>query len=760
MEQDSLGPMPEDAGSRTPLSPGRSGVEGEGVRRLARRRRNDRGARAVVTVAGIGIIAVILGILVFIVGEVLPLLSPAKVEPAGVSAFELAGVRAVLCDDYVEEVAVVLESGVLALLPVAGGEVRGRFDLVSGRSLPEGEGVRLRHGAATPDGKAFAALAADGRLFYIPAGWRTTFGEARTVEFQSRPAIALPLAPEDRVHAWSVRSAGSSGARAIASLEDGTLVKLEKSIEIDDFTEEETEISHREVLGAGPRLKDLSWTYDSQRLFALREDGAVGFFDISAQGIPSAWTSRATPATTAVLLKGETSLLTGHEDGEIVQWQIFAVDGRRELVAMRTFEGKGSAVVRIAPSHRHKGFMVLDAAGNLALYHTTSGRLLWEGPGPIASVSDLLLSPRDDAAILVGEESIAVLSVDNPHPEAGFRAFFGKIWYEGYPGPAHVWQSSSGNDGYEPKLGVVPLIAGTLKGTLFSLIFAVPIAVLAALYASQFMHPTLRGRVKPAIEIMAAVPSVVLGFVAGLWLAQKIHRVIPGLVLLPVILPAMIILGGILWNRFPAALRERFRMGAEVVFFALFSLLGVGICISLSPFMESALFGGDFPNWLREWMGLAYDQQNAIVVSIAMGFAVIPIIFTIAEEAFSAVPRSLPLGSLALGATPWQTVVRIVVPTASPGVFSAVMVGFGRAVGETMIVLMAAGNTPIMDWNPFLGFRTLSANIATEIPEAPVGGTLYRTLFLAALLLFILTFFVNTLAEVVRGRLRQRYANL
>jgi phosphate transport system permease protein len=92
-------------------------------------------------------------------------------------------------------------------------------------------------------------------------------------------------------------------------------------------------------------------------------------------------------------------------------------------------------------------------------------------------------------------------------------------------------------------------------------------------------------------------------------------------------------------------------------------------------------------------------------------------------------------------------------------VFSAVMVGFGRAVGETMIVLMAAGNTPILDWNPFLGFRTLSANIATEIPEAPVGGTLYRTLFLAALLLFILTFAVNTVAEVVRGRLRKRYGN-
>jgi phosphate transport system permease protein len=143
-----------------------------------------------------------------------------------------------------------------------------------------------------------------------------------------------------------------------------------------------------------------------------------------------------------------------------------------------------------------------------------------------------------------------------------------------------------------------------------------------------------------------------------------------------------------------------------------------------------------------------------------MGFAVIPIIFSVSEDAFSNVPRTLVAGSLALGATRWQTVTRVVLPTASPGIFSAIMIGFGRAVGETMIVLMATGNTPIMDWNPFNGFRTLSANIAVEIPEAPHGGTLYRTLFLAALLLFLLTFAVNTIAELVRQHLRNRYANL
>ena len=140
-----------------------------------------------------------------------------------------------------------------------------------------------------------------------------------------------------------------------------------------------------------------------------------------------------------------------------------------------------------------------------------------------------------------------------------------------------------------------------------------------------------------------------------------------------------------------------------------------------------------------------------------MGFAVIPTVFSLAEDAISAVPHSLSAASLALGASKWQTVVRVVLPTASPGIFTAVMLGFGRAVGETMIVLMAAGNTPIISLSPFDGMRTLSANIAVEMPEAPVGGTLYRTLFLCALVLFILTLAINTAAEVFRHRLRRRY---
>jgi phosphate transport system permease protein len=165
------------------------------------------------------------------------------------------------------------------------------------------------------------------------------------------------------------------------------------------------------------------------------------------------------------------------------------------------------------------------------------------------------------------------------------------------------------------------------------------------------------------------------------------------------------------------------------------------------------------PQYLND-IGLDFDQRNSLVVGLVMGFAVIPTIFSITEDAIFGVPKHLTVGSLALGATPWQTMTRVVILTASPGIFSAVMIGLGRAVGETMIVLMATGNTPIMDFNIFEGFRALSANIVVEMPESEVDSSHYRVLFLAALVLFMATFVLNTVAEMVRQSLRKRYSSL
>jgi phosphate transport system permease protein len=189
---------------------------------------------------------------------------------------------------------------------------------------------------------------------------------------------------------------------------------------------------------------------------------------------------------------------------------------------------------------------------------------------------------------------------------------------------------------------------------------------------------------------------------------------------------------------------------ASLVKFAAGVALAVAIAVAAAMFLDALRLdtrGGLFGT---------YVQRNALIVGIGMSFAIIPLVFTIADDALSSVPDHLRSASLGAGATPWQTAIRVIVPAAASGLFSAVMIGLGRAVGETMIVLMAAGNTPLMGWNLFNGFQTLSAAIATELPEAARGSTHYRVLFLSALVLFAMTFVVNTAAEVVRQRFRRR----
>ncbi|MCM2317549.1 MAG: ABC transporter permease subunit, partial [Thermoanaerobaculia bacterium] len=182
------------------------------------------------------------------------------------------------------------------------------------------------------------------------------------------------------------------------------------------------------------------------------------------------------------------------------------------------------------------------------------------------------------------------------------------------------------------------------------------------------------------------------------------------------------------------------------------AIFGASILLAWFAGETGAALGFD----LRGELFGTYVQRNALVVGFVIGFAVIPIIYTIAEDALNSVPGTLRSASLGCGATRWQTATRVVLPVATSGIFSAVMIGLGRAVGETMIVLMAAGNTALMDLNIFNGLRTLSANIAVELPEAVKDSTLYRMLFLAALALFVMTFVVNTLAEIIRQRFRKR----
>jgi phosphate transport system permease protein len=428
---------------------------------------------------------------------------------------------------------------------------------------------------------------------------------------------------------------------------------------------------------------------------------------------------------------------------------------------IRSFKVSEKAIAAINPEPRRKGFVAIDVNGMMGIYHTTSEReVLTEQVTkslPIAAA----LSPRASALLVESsDKNIYFWKIDNKHPEISIKSLWQEVWYEGYPKPDYIWQSSASNSDFEPKYSLTPLVFGTLKAAFYAMLVAVPLSLMGAIYSAYFMTPMMRQYVKPTVELMGALPTVILGFLAGLWLAPTLEENLSGFFMMFMLLPVGVMVFAYAWHNLPARILEKISEGWEAAILIPVILLTGWFAFAISVPLETALFGETLREWFKNEWGIGYDQRNSLVVGIAMGFAVIPTIFSIAEDAIFSVPKHLTVGSLALGATTWQTMTRVVLLTASPGIFSAVMIGLGRAVGETMIVLMATGNTPVMDISVFQGLRTLAANIAVEMPESQVDSSHYRVLFLAALVLFLFTFVFNTLAEIIRQRLREKYSSL
>ena len=848
----------------------------------------DRVARVLITLGGLGTILAVSTLCVFLVWVVVPLFVPARVgEPtlgttrseAGSAAPFAVGMNEYRtmgwsCSQRGEVRCFRLADGVelararpferapaaFAIMPSEGTFVAG-FEDGTLRLGSLGFTTRfLAAGEVTPELERLAP--GETRRFAAGMVERTAGGQLRLQELSLSAAepeavgTGAPLRLVDHVE--------PAGGPIFATLSADRVLRLSRATRKTNLLtgEERLEYVRGEValeLAAGqgePRWLMLAGLGDN--VFLLWEDGTAWRFDArETDAIRVVEKTDLVPEqgvrlTAASFLIGRTSLAVGDSLGRTRIWfrikpeNAGTIDGvtlaqTHEFAPAAAGAAPAAAVSALAPSARGRMLAAGYADGQVRLFHVTSQNELVTTaiPGSRAPIAAVALGPKDDALLAAGPLESALWPLAAPHPETSLAAIFAPVWYEGYLAPEHVWQSSSGTDDFEPKYGVVPLVFGTIKATLYSLLFGVPIALLAAVYTSEFLRPETRARVKPTIEMMASLPSVVLGFLSALILAPLVEDVVPAVLVTIALLPFSACLGGYVWRALPQSFTVRHER-RRLLFVAPCLALGLGAGSLLGRPVERLFFGGDMRQWLSGasgggtggWMILllpavtllvawlvstrlnprflraarampraryalldlakfllasgavllvvfalgsalsaagldprggmldTYVQRNALVVGFVMGFAIIPIVYTIAEDALSAVPDHLRAASLGAGATPWQTTVRVVVPTAMSGIFSAVMIGFGRAVGETMIVLMAAGNTPVMDWNVFNGFRTLSANIAVELPEAVQGSTHYRMLFLAALVLFAMTFALNTAAEAVRLRYRKRRVQL
>ncbi len=620
--------------------------------------------------------------------------------------------------------------------------------------------------------KTFALGLSDGRSLVLKREYQVTYpDDVRTVTPSLEyPLDEKPIEIDEKGRALKLLAVESSDqASTVAALtEDLRLLVVSFKKEI-SFLDDSVTLTRQSSEIQLPEHEYLYLLMDREQrnVYLMDADGQISQYDINDKSDPVLLqriraVAEGKQITAANTLTGGISLIIGASDGSISQWfPVRDEQGKTPLTKIREFDYQSAAITVIAPEHRRKGFLAGDAEGNLGVYHATAHRNLAVRKISDHAIRHATVTPPANAMLAQDAQgNILVWDVHNEHPEVSWSALWGKVWYENYQEPDHIWQSSSATSDSEPKFSLMPLTFGTLKAAFYAMLISIPLGVLGAIYTAYFMSPRIRAYVKPGVEIMEALPTVILGFLAGLWLAPVVEENLPGVFAMLLILPVGIMLFTYIWYRLPRKYTRWMPDDWAAALLMPVVVILVWFAFSLSYPLEQWLFDGSMRNWMTTELGIDYDQRNSIIVGLTMGFAVIPTIFSITEDAVFSVPKHLTVGSLALGATPWQTMTRVVILTASPGIFSAIMIGMGRAVGETMIVLMATGNTPIMDWNIFEGMRTLSANIAVEMPESELNSTHYRLLFLSGLVLFLFTFLINTVAEVVRQRLRSRYASI
>jgi phosphate transport system permease protein len=699
----------------------------------------DRGVQGAVTATGLLVLMTLMLIFVYLLLSVLPLFKPVSIGAARPLPIVNASPAWVIGMDVQQRIGYRIDQqgeGRFYQL-VAQGDTRAGQPLAQQTLLSKP--VLLARAAGERD--LFALAQADGRLTVVQADFAPTGGGEPQWRFPLGQQL-VAFDPQGQPLALLALAEVRGGAILLAAVTDDHRLLFGR------FNASAPVQPTQLQLNAA--AQQLLLTPDGRQLYLLSGNQLARYQIEGAQlSLRETLTLGEHLPYALTLLPGGHALLIRAGDGSLREWFEVEKGQQRQLTPIQQFEHRALPNELLATEPYRRVFASWQLGGAFALFSSIQPQPLLSTKLP-GEVQQMAFAPRGDGLLLETAQGWQHYAVDNPYPDVTWRSLWQRVWYENYPEPAYVWQSTSGEDSYQAKFSLMPVIFGTFKAAGYSMLFAVPLALAGAIYTACFMSAGLRRVVKPAVEVMGALPTVVIGLVAGIWLAPLLENYLLAILALPFLLAVVVLLCSWLVNQFAPG---RLAPGMDLLLLLPLVLLTVWLAFAAGPWLELQLFGEP----LHYRLGEGYDQRNALVVGVAMGFALVPIIFSLAEDALFSVPTALSRGSLALGATQWQTVVGVVLPSASAGIFSALMIGFGRAVGETMIVLMATGNTPIIDGSLFQGLRALAANIAIEMPEAVVGSSHYRVLFLTALVLFIFTFMFNTLAEAVRLRLRERY---
>lgn len=683
----------------------------------SRRRAWDRSASIAIGAAGAAVIALILLILAYLLYVALPLASPAKLQASDRQALTFDGALAVVAGD------------VLLSLPSIKEEPQGKLAssgqhavFLSGDELQVFDLLLPKLGSGSRSGEA--SLRAR-----IPA--IAAVPDSLSIDSDDQGLMFAYFDRDGILHAGELRFSATQKS-VIRRFSLPQAMPLQSSIQVD------------------------------ARVGLVLVIEGVSYY----RWMPKGATQTQVPRQSFVALEEATKLVAwgpGHETLLVVDRKdrLHRFDtSRPEMPRLGTAVPTGMNVRWLASESRRRVSYLAGAGGELLVLVPSSGdELLREAVPELTGPGRLGIGGEGGFLYRISSREFVRVPVQNFFPETGWRSLWLPQWFGAYAAPAHVWHPDGAAIGALSKLSLTPLLYGTFKAALYGMLLAIPLALGAAVYTGYFLPPRIRNRIKPSIEMLEAFPTVVLGFVAGLWLAPLLLNYLLPILLLPLLLLGLPILLSVM-HLVSQLLSPRFqRRPPRIALVALAYLLAVFVLLMNANTLETWLFDVSLRDWLwREW-GIAYEQRNALLVGMAMGVAITPVMFSIVEDSIFAVPRSLSDGSLALGATRWQSLARVVLPAASPAILSALLIGLARGLGETMIVLLATGNTPLMEPGGFSGLRSLSASIVAELPEAGAESVQFRLLFLAALVLFGLTFVLNTVAEFFRQRLRYAYAN-